>query len=510
MLLLALAGPVAGQPSLSPDTVVLDVVAMSDPAERYALYLPRLTPGRRPPVLLLMDPRGRAALPLAAFRPAASRLGYVVLSSYNTLSDENDDTVARANGRALTAMITDAVNRYGGDPARVYLVGLSGAASYAWGAAAALEGRVAGVVGVGCPLTPDLHPVRTATSPFDYVAVVGTTDYNYDAAVVLDEALNTTRRPHRLLAFSGEHGWPPEPVAREAVEWLHYQAVGRGLAPKDIQWADSLGGTYLARARDHAAVGDDEAALQLYRAAGGGRGPGAQEARRLAEDIARSPRGQQARERVLDHARRYFDYERDVAAFAALYRAIGPLPLAEALDALGLDRLAAAVDTAGAEEADAARRMLALAYVVTAFYEPRALLKRGDWAKAAGFLQISRAILPDAPHACYGLAQAESQRARFPQALEALGCAAAGGVVDRGLLSADPLLAPLRRDERFQALADGLPDRRSPPTRSLLGPLLGTLEGSPATRTAPRGPLTALLHDVAGEHAGLAPPIRGG
>src|SRR2546425_6708934 len=64
------------------------VTSATDTSQTFALYLPPgYTTERRWPVLFALDPRGRALLGLKRFQDGAARLGWVVLSSYNTLSD---------------------------------------------------------------------------------------------------------------------------------------------------------------------------------------------------------------------------------------------------------------------------------------------------------------------------------------------------------------------------------------------------------------------------------------
>lgn len=96
IVVLALAGT-ATQPAAAPagDTaslrtgqVIEHLVCGADSERSYALYLPSaFRPDRRWPVMILMDPRGRALVPLELFRPAAEDLGYVLVSSYDTASD---------------------------------------------------------------------------------------------------------------------------------------------------------------------------------------------------------------------------------------------------------------------------------------------------------------------------------------------------------------------------------------------------------------------------------------
>src|SRR5439155_183930 len=82
------------------------------------------------------DPRGRALLGLRLFQDAAARLGWVILSSYNTLSDGPPEP----NVNAVNAMLAWAQAHPSLDPTRLYLAGFSGTARAALGFAVALRG----------------------------------------------------------------------------------------------------------------------------------------------------------------------------------------------------------------------------------------------------------------------------------------------------------------------------------------------------------------------------------
>ena len=74
--------------SLPPGRIVTRLTSVSDLSEQYAVYLPsRYRTDRSWPVLVLLDPRGRALLPMERVREVAERLGYIVLSSWNSRSD---------------------------------------------------------------------------------------------------------------------------------------------------------------------------------------------------------------------------------------------------------------------------------------------------------------------------------------------------------------------------------------------------------------------------------------
>src|SRR5690242_14078788 len=64
--------------------IVRRITSRADTTQHYALYLPSsFTRERKWPILFLLDPRGRALVPLQRFQPAAERLGYIAISSYN-------------------------------------------------------------------------------------------------------------------------------------------------------------------------------------------------------------------------------------------------------------------------------------------------------------------------------------------------------------------------------------------------------------------------------------------
>lgn len=228
------------------------MVSYKDATQRYALYLPSIHNNKISlPVLFLMDPRGRALVPMELFQEAAERLGYIVMSSYNTLSDA--DSAIAVNDRALNTMMFDAEVRFKANTSRLYLVGFSGTAHYAWAKASLLDGIIAGIVGVGSGLpiaTRQVQATLRMQRPITYFGVAGTGDFNYDNARRLDQELDTTRMAHRFKTFDGFHSWPPKTIAEKAIEWLQYQAMRSGLAVRDSAWMDSMCSEYLQNAQE--------------------------------------------------------------------------------------------------------------------------------------------------------------------------------------------------------------------------------------------------------------------
>jgi predicted esterase len=205
----------------------------ADSAHSYALYLPSAwTAERRWPVLVLLDPGGRGTLPVERFREAAERHGWVLMGSYDVRN--GDATAMTANDWAVDAMLIDAQQRYALDPARLYIAGFSGMARYGWDVAVRLDGRAAGLIGMGAgfPGQPGLWAAMLrGAKPFPWFGVTGTDDSNRTELEDVDAALGATAFPHRLTYFAGGHEWPPAAVAAEALDWLERQRRQGAAAP---------------------------------------------------------------------------------------------------------------------------------------------------------------------------------------------------------------------------------------------------------------------------------------
>lgn len=389
----------------APGQTAARIVSPSDSTQRYAVYLPSAyTAERTWPVLFVMDPRGRAIYAMERFRPAAERHGWIILSSYNTLSDA--DTSAAANERALDAMIADAQAALRMDTRRVYLAGFSGTARFAWVAGEALAGHVAGVIGVGAgfPGASVAWGRRVAErTAFPFFGAVGTTDFNYEEVVALDSILASIGLPRRLEVFRGAHQWPPADVATRAVEWMELRAMRTGLRPRDERWMDSLRAARLAEAAALQAASPREA-MHAYRAlaadfADAGDVAGA-EARAAA--LARDPRVRREQRAERDARARVEAFRRTVAE---LVRQIDedarPPSVREALARLDVTALRRqAADTADVHASRAARRMLSIASTHTGSYAPEHDLERRRPARALAQLRVAEAITPGDPNLC--------------------------------------------------------------------------------------------------------------
>ncbi len=450
-------GQPTGRDSLSFEVgaVTEHVLSGSDSGLHYAVYLPSAFNVESPhPVIFLMDPRGRALVPIELFKEVADRLGYVLMSSYDTLSDA--DSAYAMNDRALSTMLVDAQVRFRIDPARLYLAGFSGTAHYAWDTAASLDGYVAGIFGSGDGLAMDLIEaagVLKMRRPPAYFGAAGTGDFNFDGARSRDLALDDTSIPHRFATFEGDHSWPPQHVAADAVLWFHLNAMRQGLTALDSTFVDSLFTVDMTRAHSLQQRGQLAAAHRQYREINADYA-GLQDLSEVKREIGllalnpglRRQVGQQS-----DLTRRFTLYTLRMHEVANAQRKTDdPIPLARALRVLQIDELTAkASESQDSEESAAARRMLAAAFVRFSFYEARHYFEERDYARAASVLRVAQSIRPQSPHNCLRLARAEAQLGNIKQALDAIECAVQGGL-DRRMIQEDALLDPIREDPGFE------------------------------------------------------------
>src|SRR6266581_4366383 len=239
------------------------VTSTTDTAQHFALYLPPgYTTERRWPALLVLDPRGRALFSLKRFQEHAARLGWVILSSYNTLSDGPPEP----NVDAVNAMLAWAQAHPSLDPTRLYLAGFSGTARAALGFTVALRGHVAGVIAVGGALGFAMGGPETAfaaDSTFAYFGSAGTQDFNYEEVFAMADRFGTTRVPFRVVAFDGPHSWPPPDLCGDALEWLELRAMLGGLRTMDSGWVHARLAGEIARAAELERGGRWAEALRL-------------------------------------------------------------------------------------------------------------------------------------------------------------------------------------------------------------------------------------------------------
>lgn len=437
------------------------LVSVADSSLSYALLLPPGYTGETPrPLLLVLDPRGRAVTALRIFRRPAERLGWIVMSSHDTRSDTSDATV---NERALRAMLADAGAHLAVDDRRIYLAGFSGTARLGWLFARGLSDHVAGLVGVGAGLPGGFRGLLLADggelpATFSFWGGSGVLDFNHREVRRLDEELDDTDLPHRVEHYGGGHAWLPPGHAARALDWLELQAMRQGLAPVEPAFVDSLHRVALAEARTRETARRPAAALRAWR--------------RVVEDFEGLRPVEEARERVAALRERpevrrraerleRLDLQHD--AFSERLREVlerlsdgTPAPEVDEIAAeLGLDELRRrAGDGADSLGALAAGRLLELAYVQTSFYVPRRVLADGEPERALAALEVAERARPGRPRVRWQRARALTLARRPDEAFEELAALPTG--FPPSLLADDPWLADLTDDPRWEATLERL------------------------------------------------------
>ncbi len=433
--------------------IVERVTSEANPSQQYAVYLPsRYRADRTWPLLLIMDPRGRALFPLERLREVADRLGYIAVSSYNSRSDESVDP----NADAINAILADAQRSFSLDVHRIYLVGQSGTARASWIFGYGLRGHVAGIIGIGAS-TPANFTI-TPRAPNDLPALVffgaaGTTDYNYEEVRALDTTLARVNLPHRVTFYDGPHTWAPAETLTEGVEFMELMAMRFGLTERRQGWIDSSYAARMAGAAALAAHGDEYHAWLGYRAVASDF-DGLHDTRAAAANAARLGKSRGAREldeRLERAAKLQRAYNAKLAGFFGSLQKSEPPDVDKAVAAVqlpDLDRRMASTDTV---DANAATRGLEQLWVYASFYEPMDYLAEGDATRALGVLGLAQAMRPNDPEVCWQEARALARLGQESQAVSALECAARGPVSPEQV-EREGDFKPLAAEPAFRAL----------------------------------------------------------
>lgn len=433
---------------LSPGAISQRILCAADPKQGYSVYLPSAyATNRRWPVVYFLDARGRATIPLERFRAAAEELGFVLVSSYNSRSDTNDDP----NTPALRAMWREAHQRLAPDDRRAYVSGFSGGARASVAMALAAPSAIAGVVGCGAGFADGDAPLRSL--PFAYFGTVGERDMNYYEMRALDEKLSKAKAAYRIGVFDGGHEWPPEPLAREALVFLEVRAMKNGLRPRDEALAARLYREDLDRAKALEESGRPDAALARLRHA-------ARDFDGLC-DVAEARTGADHLERAGDaarlerEARKRDDQDRGQLRriSATLSRSLGaadPPASAVLANELGVPALRERAASPDTNERLSAERILANLRAQAGFYMPETFLERGDLTRARVALGVAAAIDPQNPAGDYNLACASARSGDVPLALKDLDRAVGKGFRNFEAIDTDPDFDKVRADPRFQ------------------------------------------------------------
>jgi len=202
------------------------LVCQADPDQSYALFLPPQYTREKPcPVLILFDPHGDGLLPVQLFSDEAAKKGFILAGSNNSKNGMPlDQTTSICRN-----ILADISVKFAIEKKAVYLGGFSGGSRVA-GAAAIMEGGIAGVIGCGAGL-PNIN--QKPSTPFSYLAVAGNRDFNYAEMLQLNESLQQAGFQHHLLVFDGNHEWPPKETISEIFDWIKFDAMRQKAIPAD-------------------------------------------------------------------------------------------------------------------------------------------------------------------------------------------------------------------------------------------------------------------------------------
>ena len=427
-----------------------NVASRVDPSQTYTLYLPTsYDPAKKHPLLLVFDPRGRATEAAENFRGAAEELGWILISSTGTRSDEDFEP----NVRALRALIPE-VTRYAADPRRIYATGFSGTAMVSW-LVGIQSGALAGVIGVGGRLFKELPPEKFSFASF---GLAGDTDFNNRDMRKIDALLERAGKAHRFESFEGPHRWMPPELAREAVRWMELVAMKEQRRPRDESLIASAYASDIAAAAALEQGGHPLAALRRHRATlrtFEGLHP-VDEARGA---IARLERDPVARRELEDEEKwdRFEDqYVRDTIGRIATI--IGAARSSDANDGSGIIsrelRIAELLRRAKRDGAEGmtARRLLEHLHGQLTFYLLRQLIERKEYRLAAASLAVATQIHPERATTWVNLAAAHARLRDRKLALDELAKAIDLGYRDASHLATDEAFATLREDARFREL----------------------------------------------------------
>jgi predicted esterase len=438
--------------ALAPGQVTERIVCKEAPDQSYALYLPSSYAASRPwPVLYLLDARGNALVPIERFRAAAEEFGWILVSSYNSQSDTNDDP----NTPAMRAMWKDTHATLALDGRRTYAGGFSGGGRAAVGMALALPKEAfAGVIGGGAGFPDATASIRQAPR-FGYFGTVGDRDMNYYEMRSLDENLSAVKAPHRIAFFDGPHQWAPEPVARAAVVWMELDAMKAGTRPRDTERIASLHAeaSSAARAAESAGRAAEAATLYVHAAEDFRALVDTAEVEAAAKRLTESPEVRKA----IKEARARDERDRaTLSRLAGIVRHAAEQPEVPApgfvAAQLGIPALRkkAASDTSP-DERLSAERILANLRAQTGFYLPQQMLDKRELARARMLYSVAGEIDPESPNVDYNLAAASARFGEASQACKDLDRAVAKGFHRFDFLEKDSDFDPIRATPVFKS-----------------------------------------------------------
>jgi predicted esterase len=456
ILLLLFSALAFSQQAIPKGEIVDPVTSALDPTLSHAIYLPSsYTPEKKWPILYCYEARKRGRLPVELFRQAAERLGWIIVGSNDTESDNPNDR----NLDALKAMWSDSHKWFSIDESRIYTTGFSGGARLAWGMGYIFPESTAGVIGVGAGAHEERRP--TKDTPFVWYGIAGKTDYNYLEMRRLEDRLDELEIPNRVEFFDGSHEWPPAEYCSRALDWMELQAMKKGLRAKDDAW---IGEQYEGRLEEANKLRDSsksfEAYLQYVQLQEDFNG--LLDTSSLENQLSSLANSAAIKKQLEERKKREEKEEKQVAAlFQTLgaFRNGSEIPLVRRLKA---DLKIADFQKQSSEKGDSHegllfKRLLATLFSEVGFYLPQYFLQQKDYNRAIVSLSVAAEIYPESPFVWYNLAAVHSEHGDKEKSLDNLKTAIARGFKNRKWIDQDKSFDPIRNDPAFQQVLSTIP-----------------------------------------------------
>jgi len=441
--------------------IIPKVECPADPGENYALYLPSgYDPGRAWPVLVLFDPAARGELAATVFREGAERRGYILAAS-NTARNGPWEPIIRA----ARAVHRDVSERFAVDAGRLYAGGFSGGARAISLFASMIEKPVAGLIGCGAGLAPDVPPSQI--KPGVYLGLVGTSDFNLNEVQRLDADLAAAGVLHRVFYFDGKHAWPDPALCARALDWLDIAAMKSGALPKD----ESVLGEVFARELEEAAALETAGRLSAAAAAYDAILAFFEDLLDTSELAAKTARlkASKAFERSRKEDSKRADLEsRTLAGFRDVLRAVGEAPalgseIIQIRKGLQVGRWKSEASSARTPEDRALAGRLLIQLALDAESLGREAYRRNVLSKAVAFFDIAAdACSPREgryPYILYNYACVLALSGDKDKALDRLDLAVGAGYADVKSLEEEKDFESIRETPRFRDLLAKLRSR---------------------------------------------------
>ncbi|MGL4598143.1 MAG: hypothetical protein ACRCYO_11460, partial [Bacteroidia bacterium] len=217
--------------------VLSETSCVSDPSNRYAIYLPKSLDTSKPRrVIVFFDPHADGQLPLTKYQNLAEKHGYVLVGS-NVIQNGMMMTDVTFIGNTL---LNDLSRLFVLDSTRLLLCGFSGGARSA-SAIAASRSDVRGLI--ACSASPGTPLVTKGI-----VGIAGLGDMNYSEVESFMDRLPDAQAPQELLLFDGKHEWPPLEIMDAAWTILRAYHPGMPFDANDSATADAYGDWALEQA----------------------------------------------------------------------------------------------------------------------------------------------------------------------------------------------------------------------------------------------------------------------